>query len=56
MVSPGRGRLTLGRSAIVRIVNEDFPAVACLLKCIQVKGDEVVEKVSLNLSTEYVYS
>ena len=49
--SRGRDR----RRAITAIRDQDVPSVALRLKRIQIKGDQIIKKVALDLSAKYVY-
>ena len=42
-------------TAINRVLNEDLPAIRCLLQSIEIECDQIVKEVAFHLAAEDIY-
>jgi hypothetical protein len=46
--------LTVRRSAVDRVLNQNFPPITCLLQRVQIERNQIIEKVAFDLTSEDV--
>jgi hypothetical protein len=54
VVCPGRGGLSGSRSTISCVADQKFPLIGWAFQGIQIEGEQIVEKIFFDLTTEYV--